>query len=426
MEPPPPSPPPLATATAEAPPPPDVQIQSQNTPSETPPSHCQTENPNKAMANFKAFVMAIAASNPRRPLTPPLKTLIQNRFAQFFPDSHTPIIPLMLLWNSSDCVLWDVMQMIIAALGDLNEEGGSSEESISKIIKNKYNDLPRAHSTFLKLHIWKLLIVEQYQVEEQRDEARKVQNQAIILDDAVGCGGSDEKTREQKLQTSVIEEQKQPEEEQNDVSKGQTLGQQIEVIEGKGISLEQKSGVIMEPDKRQKQEIKLPENRSQMAEHQSRVVEGLSWSQIHKQLQQEQEKPHPRKLVIRLRPPIPESSTVANVYESFPLDHCHDKEPAETQQKYRARGRPPKCKSSAGQPRQRRRGRPPKLRQEADETTGLSLNSSFQDNPLPQMQQEKNRVLGRTPKCKSSAGGDMEIHKISSNSSIQASISEET
>lgn len=206
-----------------------------------------------------------------------------------------------------------------------------------------------------------------------------------------------------------------------------------------------------------------------MAEHQSRVVEGLSQSQIHKQLQQEQEKPHPRKLVIRLRPPIPESSTVANVYESFPLDHCHDRVPAETvlhafikilsptnqqcqneqqqpikrrrgrppkpkpeadetsglllnssdqQQKYRARGRPPKCKSSAGQPRQRRRGRPPKLRQEADETTGLSLNSSFQHNPLPQMQQEKNRVLGRTPKCKSSAGGDMEIHKISSNSSV--------
>jgi len=113
------------------------------------------------------------------------------------------------------------------------------------------------------------------------------------------------------------------------------------------------------------------------------------------------------------------------------------------QQKYRARGRPPKCQSSAGQPRQRRRGRPPKLRQEADETTGLSLNSCFQHNPQPQMQQGKNRVLGRTPKCKSSAGGDMEIHKISSksrvqvgqgheswtqefNSSIMASISEET
>ncbi|KAH7834618.1 hypothetical protein Vadar_017949 [Vaccinium darrowii] len=175
------------------------------------------------MANFKAFVMAIAASNPKRPLTPSLKTLIQNRFNQFFPDSHTPDHPTYAA-------------MIIAALGDLNEEGGFSED--------------------------------------------------------------DEKTREQKLQTSVIEEQKQPEEEQNDVSEGQTLGQQIEVIEGKGISLDQQSGVIMEPDKRLKQEIKLPENRSQMAEHQSRVVEGLSWSQIHKQLQQEREKPHPRKLVI--------------------------------------------------------------------------------------------------------------------------------
>lgn len=311
------------------------------------------------------------------------------------------------------------------------------------------------------------VIVEQVKVEEEQDELRKVQNQTIILDDAIGYGGCDEKTREQKVYTGVIEEQKQLKEVQNDVSEGKTLsnkGQEITVIEGKSKYLEQQIEVITKQDKRQKNEIKLPENHSQMAELQSRVVKGLSWSQIHKQQQQEQEKPQHRKLVIRLRPPIPESASVANVSESLPLDHCHDELAAfikilsptnqqyqneqqqpvkrrrgrppkpkpeavensgllsnssDLQQKHQARGRPPKCKSSPGQPGQRRRGRPPKLRPEADETTGLSLNSSFHHNPHPQMQQGENLVLGRTPTCKSSAGRDVEIHKSSSNSSVQ-------
>lgn len=462
--------------------------------------------------------------------------------------------------------------MIITALKELSEEQGSSEESISKFIKSKYDDLPWAHSTFLKLHLWKLcesgeidvthekcyllgdaitklspgqntggsrkrerrlkekrdrpcmedvikeenqpeeeettrtemeiqvtedqnkviavqnqvtkerevfeehnqpsgeydeVIVEQDKVEEEQDEVRKAQNQTIILNDAIGYGGCDEKTREQKVHTGVIEEQKQPKEVQNDMSKGKTLsnkGQQIKVIEGKSKYLEQQIEVITKQDKRQKKEIKLPENHSQMAEHQSRVVKGLSWSQIHKQQQQEQEKPQHRKLVIRLRPPIPESASVANVSESLPLDHCRDELAAfikilsptnqqyqneqqqpvkrgrgrppkpkpeavensgllsnssDLQQKHQARGRPPKCNSSPGQPGQRRRGRPPKLRPEADETTGLSLNSSFHHNPHPQMLQGENLVLGRTPTCKSSAGRDVEIHKSSNNSSDQ-------
>ncbi|KAF7131736.1 hypothetical protein RHSIM_Rhsim09G0066300 [Rhododendron simsii] len=563
MDPTPPSPPPLALATAEAeaeaPPPQNPDNVTYFPPDESPNKHHQVRNQPQAMANFKAFVMAIAASDPKRPLTPPLKTFIENRLNDFFRDPHTPDHP-------------PYAAMIITALKELSEERGSSEESISKFIKSKYDDLPWAHSTFLRLHLWKLcesgeidvthekcyllgdaitklnpgqnaggsrkrerrlkekrdrpcmedlikeenqpkeeettrtemeiqvtedqnkviavqnkvtkewkvfeehnqpsgeydeVIVEQDKVEEEQDEVRKVQNQTIILNDAIGYGGCDEKTREQKVHTGVIEEQKQPKEVQNDVSEGKTLsnkGQQIKVIEGKSKYLEHQIEVITKQDKRQKKEIKLPENHSEMAEHQSRVVKGLSWSQIHKQQQQEQEKPQHRKLVIRLRPPIPESASVANVSESLPLDHCHDELAAfikmlsptnqqyqneqqqpvkrrrgrppkpkpeavdtsgllsnssDLQQKHQARGRPPKCNSSPGQPGQRRRGRPPKLRPEADETTGLSLNSSFHHNPHPQMQQGENLVLGRTPACKSSAGRDVEIHKSSSNSSDQ-------
>lgn len=49
-----------------------------------------------------------------------------------------------------------LFQMIERALQELNEELGSSEDSILKFIKKEYNNLPWAHSTLLKHHLGKL------------------------------------------------------------------------------------------------------------------------------------------------------------------------------------------------------------------------------------------------------------------------------
>ena len=46
--------------------------------------------------------------------------------------------------------------MVQRAIQELNEKGGSSEESISNYIKKEYNDLPWAHCTLLKHHLSKL------------------------------------------------------------------------------------------------------------------------------------------------------------------------------------------------------------------------------------------------------------------------------
>ncbi|XAR63640.1 hypothetical protein NMG60_11023656 [Bertholletia excelsa] len=103
----------------------------------------QSQSRSRAMANFRALVFRIAASDPTRPLTPARRSLIGKRLSQFFPDAHTPRHPTY-------------SEMIHRAIQELNEKGGSSEESISNFIKNAYEDLPWAHSAFLKHHLSKL------------------------------------------------------------------------------------------------------------------------------------------------------------------------------------------------------------------------------------------------------------------------------
>ncbi|GAA0163989.1 hypothetical protein LIER_19730 [Lithospermum erythrorhizon] len=46
--------------------------------------------------------------------------------------------------------------MIHMAIQELNEKGGSSEESISEFIKRHYDDLPWAHYSLLKHHLGSL------------------------------------------------------------------------------------------------------------------------------------------------------------------------------------------------------------------------------------------------------------------------------
>ncbi|CAL5338917.1 unnamed protein product [Camellia sinensis] len=132
----PPPPPPVS-----APPSAQLQMQSSQNPSQN--ANNDEKIANRAMSNFRALVMKFVTSDTTIPLTPSRKTLMQNRLTHLFPDTHTPDHPTYA-------------SMIHGAIKELNEEGGSSEESISKFIKNKHDDLPWAHSTFLKHHLWKL------------------------------------------------------------------------------------------------------------------------------------------------------------------------------------------------------------------------------------------------------------------------------
>lgn len=48
-----------------------------------------------------------------------------------------------------------LFQMIERAIKELNENGGSSMESISQFLEKEYNCLALAHSTLLKYHLVK-------------------------------------------------------------------------------------------------------------------------------------------------------------------------------------------------------------------------------------------------------------------------------
>ncbi|KAL4569439.1 hypothetical protein LXL04_025077 [Taraxacum kok-saghyz] len=99
-----------------------------------------------AMEKLKEALIQFADSNPS--LFPhdgfnSYTSLIEQRFSQSFFDFQTPNHP-------------PYAAMIHKAIGDLNEKRGSSEESISKYIKQEFLDLPWAHSTLLKHHLEKL------------------------------------------------------------------------------------------------------------------------------------------------------------------------------------------------------------------------------------------------------------------------------
>ncbi|XP_071693890.1 uncharacterized protein [Rutidosis leptorrhynchoides] len=98
-----------------------------------------------AMNKLKEALIQFANSNPNLfPNPNSYPTLIEQQFSKFFPDHHTtPNHP-------------PYAAMIHRAIWELKEKGGSSEESISKFIKQEYVDLPWAHSTLLKHHLEKL------------------------------------------------------------------------------------------------------------------------------------------------------------------------------------------------------------------------------------------------------------------------------
>ncbi|KAL3720517.1 hypothetical protein ACJRO7_005348 [Eucalyptus globulus] len=68
---------------------------------------------------------------------------IEKRLSKLFPSFPTPDHPTYAL-------------MIRRAIQELNEEGGASEELISKFIKAEYQDLPWGHASLLSHHLKKL------------------------------------------------------------------------------------------------------------------------------------------------------------------------------------------------------------------------------------------------------------------------------
>lgn len=103
--------------------------------------HQERQRQSRTMENFKAKLMEYAQVT-RMP--PGQKLLIEKGFNDFFPnDLYVPNHP-------------PYREMIHGAIKELNQEGGSNEEAISIHIRDKYNDLPWAHGTLLRLHLGKL------------------------------------------------------------------------------------------------------------------------------------------------------------------------------------------------------------------------------------------------------------------------------
>ncbi|KAB1210495.1 hypothetical protein CJ030_MR6G010791 [Morella rubra] len=69
-----------------------------------------------------------------------LRNRIEQRVCEKLYDLHTPDHPTYAV-------------MIQRAIEGLNEDEGSTEEAISKFIKEDVEDLPQAHASFLRHHL---------------------------------------------------------------------------------------------------------------------------------------------------------------------------------------------------------------------------------------------------------------------------------
>ncbi|XP_061989012.1 uncharacterized protein LOC133707456 isoform X2 [Rosa rugosa] len=90
-----------------------------------------------------AVMEKFAFSDPSKTLTPDQKNDIKRHLCRLLPVFHTPDHPTYAV-------------MICRAIDELNEEQGSTEEAISKFIREKFDGLPLAHASFLSLHLKKL------------------------------------------------------------------------------------------------------------------------------------------------------------------------------------------------------------------------------------------------------------------------------
>ncbi|KAL6539056.1 hypothetical protein OROMI_025382 [Orobanche minor] len=115
-------------------------------PPPSPPHATTSATPdNRSLENIKSLLIkcATASAPAKKSLTPLHKAFIEKRIQEIFPDIHTPDHP-PYAW------------MIENAIRQLNREGGSSEEAISKFLLEEYKDLPFAHAALLNHHLRKL------------------------------------------------------------------------------------------------------------------------------------------------------------------------------------------------------------------------------------------------------------------------------
>ncbi|XP_060184562.1 uncharacterized protein LOC132614184 isoform X1 [Lycium barbarum] len=115
------------------------QLSLQNTSQN--PNFSRKKNQEKAMDKLRESILKLANSEPNVPLSATQNSLLQEKLNHFLYCLHTGPDHPPYTW------------MIEKALQELDEEGGSSEDSISEVIKKEYDSLPWAHTTLLKRHL---------------------------------------------------------------------------------------------------------------------------------------------------------------------------------------------------------------------------------------------------------------------------------
>ncbi|XP_055801209.1 uncharacterized protein LOC129870439 [Solanum dulcamara] len=96
------------------------------------------------MEKLRETILKMSNKEPNVPLSKTQNSILQQHLNRFLSGLHTtPVHP------PYTC-------MIEKALQELDEEGGSNEDSISEFIKKEYDSLPRAHTTLLKHHLKKI------------------------------------------------------------------------------------------------------------------------------------------------------------------------------------------------------------------------------------------------------------------------------
>ncbi|KAK4371163.1 hypothetical protein RND71_010638 [Anisodus tanguticus] len=181
------------------------------------------------MDKMREAILKMANSEPNVPLSATQNSLLQERITHFLSCLHTTPDHPPYTW------------MIEQALQELDEEGGSSEDSISKFIRKKYDSLPWAHTTLLKHHLQQmsdkgeiLMIGGRYlppgdseYLNPKRKRKRKRRRDWEIKQKKSRKLQKKEEKRVQHDDVEVVKEQKKFDEQQNKA--GQLSGQQNNV-----------------------------------------------------------------------------------------------------------------------------------------------------------------------------------------------------
>ncbi|KAK4373351.1 hypothetical protein RND71_008735 [Anisodus tanguticus] len=193
------------------------------------------KNQGKAMDKLREAILELANSEPNVPLSAIQNSVLQQQLNHFLSCLHTAPDHPPYTW------------MIEQALQELGEEGGSSEDSISKFIKKEYDSLPWAHTTLLKHHLQKmsekgevLMIGGRYllpgdseNLNPKRKRKRKRRRDWEIKQKKLRKLQKEEK-RVEHDGVEVVKEQKKFDEQQNEVTINGKHGQENRIREEYG------------------------------------------------------------------------------------------------------------------------------------------------------------------------------------------------